>query len=465
VKQDRLFVGVLTTQSNIDNLATAFNKTAAHHVNKIKFFIHADNVKTNFKLKNIVGFTDTRENYRIFHVIKYIADNYIEDYDFFFLIEDAAYLNGKKLLMKLNHISMSFDVYLGTKVEDRDEGYCDLRAGIVFSSSVIRKIKTKLDNCVRSADGTHHSINIGRCVQLATDIRECQETFQGITLNSYQLINNQKIYRDLYRLKDEPDFNDALSIFPITNSDDIFILHAYFSKLHLENVKKKILKLEKEASSIGDGAISNNILEVRWPLGVPDSMKPQYRHDIILWTHLNLTHSFMGEDSSNVKLLSKIDAIDIHKILEGVKAEVKKMYPQLIFREMQSAYRRFDHVRGMEYRVQLIFEDNHSSNAIVQKSFEVVKPISLIQIIPSPYVTESTRIAIIVPVFSYRVDETIEFIARYEEICLLNKDSTTLVSIRKKKKKIYNKLFFLRCWYFFTTLTIQIKEKWMSFID
>lgn len=61
-------------------IATAFNKTTAHLVNKIKFFIHADNVKTNFKLKNIVGFTDTRENYRPFHVLKYIADNYVEDY-------------------------------------------------------------------------------------------------------------------------------------------------------------------------------------------------------------------------------------------------------------------------------------------------------------------------------------------------------------------------------------------------
>ena len=70
VKPDRLFVGVFSTQENIDTLATAFNKTTAHLVNKIKFFIHADNVQTNFKLKNIVGFTDTRENYRPFHVVR-----------------------------------------------------------------------------------------------------------------------------------------------------------------------------------------------------------------------------------------------------------------------------------------------------------------------------------------------------------------------------------------------------------
>lgn len=428
VRQDRLFVGVLTTQDNIDTLATAFNKTTAHHVNKIKFFIHADNVKTNFKLKNIVGFTDTRENYRIFHVIKYIADNYIEDYDFFYLIEDAAYLNGKKLMKKLNHISMSFDVYLGTKIEDREEGFCELKAGIIFSSSVIRKLKTKLDNCVRNADGTHHSVNIGRCVQLATDISECQETFQGISTNSYQL-TNQKIYRDLYRLKDEFDFNDATCIFPINSADDMFILHAYFSKLHLEKVKRIIIKLEQEARSVGNGSISNNILEVRWPLGVPVSMKPQFRHDIILWTHLNLTHSFMGDDGTNVKPLSKIDAADIRKILDAILADVGKKYPYFIYRNMQSAYRRFDHVRGMEYHVHLTFEDSSNLNALVKKSFEVVKPISLIQIIPSPYVTESTRISMIVPVFTYRIDDAIEFIARYEEICMQNKDSTTLMFV------------------------------------
>jgi len=426
VKQDRLFVGVLTVQENIDNLATAFNKTTAHLVNKIKFFIHADNVKTNFKLKNIVGFTDTRENYRPFHVLKYIADNYLEDYDFFYIIEDAAYVNAKLLMEQLNHISMSFDVYLGTKEADREEGFCDMKAGIIFSSSVIKKIKSKLDLCVRNADGTHHSVNIGRCVQQATEIKECQESFQGVSIKSYQL-TNQKIYRDLHLLKEDSEFNNAASVFPINLADDMFILHIYFSKLHLETVKNKIANLEQEAQGIGNGKISNNILEVKWPLGVANSMKPQHRHDIIVWTHLNLTHSFMDENGVNVKPLSKIDATDIRKILDGILLDVRKKYPDLVFIDMESAYRRFDHVRGMEYKIYLTFKN--ADDEIVTKSYEVVKPISLIQIIPSPYVTESTRISMIVPTFTHRIDDTINFIAKYEEICMQNKDSTTLMLV------------------------------------
>lgn len=436
VRLDRLFLGILTVQENIDSLATAFNKTSAHLVNRIKFFIHADNVKTNFKLKNIVGFTDTRENYRPFHVLKYIADNYVEDYDFFFLIEDGAYLNAKSLMEQLNHISMSFDIYMGSKVEERDDGFCDLKAGIIFSSSVIRKVQKKLDACVRGADGNHHSVNIGRCIQLATEIKECQESFQGISVTSYPL-TNQKIYRDLHILKDDPSFNNATSIFPVTTPDDMYILHAYFSRLHLEAVQSKIKNLEQEAQTIGNGTISNNVLEVKWPLGVPNSVKPQFRHDMIVWTYLNLTHSFMGDAGENVKPLSKIDKQDIQKILDGILLEVGKKYADLVFDGLQSAYRKFDPVRGMDYRIHLNFRD--ANGRAVLKSYEVVKPISLIQIIPSPYVTESTRISMVVPTFVHRIDETISFITRYEEICMQNKDSTTLMLVLLYNSNASNK--------------------------
>jgi chondroitin polymerizing factor len=427
VKLDRLFVGVITDQENIESLSTAFNKTTAHLVNKIKFFIHADNVKTNFKLKNIVGFTDTRENYRPFHVLKYIADNYVEDYDFFYLIEDSAYLNAKMLMNQLDHISMSFDIYMGTKLDDREEGFCDFRAGMILSSSLIKKIQRKLDTCVRNADGNHHSVNVGRCIKISTDIQECQESFQGVSISSYQLSSQHKIYRDLHILKDDSNFNNATTIFPVTSADDIYTLHAYFSRLHLENVKRKINSLENEAKRIGNGEISKNILEVKWPLGVPSSVKPQHRHDMIVWMNLNLTHSFMGDDGLNVKPLSNVDAEDIKKILDGILAEVAKKYPELIYETLQSAYRKFDAVRGMEYRIHLVFHDTNGKRQV--KSFEVVKPISLIQIIPSPYVTESTRISMIIPVFFHRIDETISFIKKFEEICIKNKDSTTLMLI------------------------------------
>lgn len=203
--REKLFLGVFTAQDRIDTLATAVNRTAAHLVDKIKFFINADNVRANFGLKNIVGFTDTRANLRPFHVLKYIADNYINDYDYFVLITDEVYADVRRLLAGLQHLSVSFDVYMGRGVrfdtaEQRnqhwdadgaggneemrrraalgDGRYCDMEAGVVLSSSVIRKIRANLDWCVRSAVTSGHSLNVGRCVLYSTQVGACQERFQ-----------------------------------------------------------------------------------------------------------------------------------------------------------------------------------------------------------------------------------------------------------------------------------------------
>lgn len=228
--REKIFIGVMTSQENINSFATAFNRTTAHLVNKIKFFINADSVKTNYQLKNIVGFTDTRESRRPFHVIKYIADNYLDDYDYFLLVPDNVYVDARKLNALLYHMSITFDLYMGgtrvtsaahesgaaahadesgaaaaaaAEVEEEEEdesaggggggngggggdaaaglsdrNYCALEAGILLSSSVIRKMRNNLDRCVRIGITNDHSVNIGRCVKYASHVAGCQESFQ-----------------------------------------------------------------------------------------------------------------------------------------------------------------------------------------------------------------------------------------------------------------------------------------------
>lgn len=76
-------------------------------------------------------------------------------------------------------------------------------------------------------------------------------------------------------------------------------------------LKSQQIELENNAKTISNGTISNNILEIRWPLGVPESKRPEIRHDIIPWTFLNETHQFMPDYELNTKLLSRIDAEDM----------------------------------------------------------------------------------------------------------------------------------------------------------
>lgn len=62
-------------------------------------------------------------------------------------------------------------------------------------------------------------------------------------------------------------------------------------------------------------------------------------------------------------------------------------------------------------------------------SFEIVKPLGRVEIVTSPYVTESTRIALIVPVFEHQLADGVAFLQRYELTCMQSRDNTFLMLV------------------------------------
>lgn len=132
----KLFVAVLTTQQTINTRGIVVNKTTSHLVDKLTFFIDAPGTQklnvSYLKLPGIVGFIDTRVILKPFHVLKYIKDNYIENYDFFFIVNDSAYIKARKLNEIVQKISISQDVYASTKIQD--SVFCSL--GITNGTSL-----------------------------------------------------------------------------------------------------------------------------------------------------------------------------------------------------------------------------------------------------------------------------------------------------------------------------------------
>lgn len=129
--REKLFVGVLTSEEKIATQAIHLNATIGHLVDKVKFFITAQNkLKTKYNLSGIVGFTDTRHKYKPFQIIKYIGDSFLLDYDYYFLINDYSYINIRALKDLVSKISVSMNVYLGTLVAE--SSYCNLGKSFVF---------------------------------------------------------------------------------------------------------------------------------------------------------------------------------------------------------------------------------------------------------------------------------------------------------------------------------------------
>lgn len=79
----------------------------------------------------------------------------------------------------------------------------------------------------------------------------------------------------------------------------------------MEAIHAESRQLDETVKRIMNGSISNDILQVRWPLGVPAQSQPETRYDLQNWSLMNETHQIMPNTDDNIKVLSKIDQEDI----------------------------------------------------------------------------------------------------------------------------------------------------------
>lgn len=121
----KFFFWIYKSEEKVNTQAIHINRTVAHLVDKIKFFITAQyKLKTKFNLTGLVGFTDTRSKYRPFQIFKYIGDNFGQEYDYYFFGSDQTYMNINRIKDIVNAVSVSMDVYLGTR--ESDSSFCNL---------------------------------------------------------------------------------------------------------------------------------------------------------------------------------------------------------------------------------------------------------------------------------------------------------------------------------------------------
>lgn len=146
-------------------------------------------------------------------------------------------------------------------------------------------------------------------------------------------------------------------------SSTAYIITTLF-QLNLEAIKSASIKLQQQLYNTSNGSMSNDVLEIKWPVGVPESENPETRHDIVPWQLLNLTHQFMPDHEQNTKLLSPLEAKDLMKILNHTLVYAKKQFNDLHYIRAHSIYRRFDAVRGMTYQLHLNFLTNNGKEVL-----------------------------------------------------------------------------------------------------
>lgn len=124
--REKLLIAVVSSRGTVGSYGISLNKTLSHYVDKLIFFLDGIGTKKLGLNIPIVGFKDEKPLLKIFRILSYLNDNYINDFDYFFLVSDRTYIHGRRLYKLLQRISVSENVYMGTLLDNPQSLYCSL---------------------------------------------------------------------------------------------------------------------------------------------------------------------------------------------------------------------------------------------------------------------------------------------------------------------------------------------------
>ncbi|XP_035532692.1 chondroitin sulfate synthase 2 [Morone saxatilis] len=396
--RERLLVGVLTSKNTINTLGVAVNRTISHHLDTVIFFTGMRNRKVPHGMF-VVSHGDERLIWNMFQNIKYIFDHYINEYDWFYFVQDDAYTEADRIKSLVDHLSMDRELYMGSPEEfiggEMEGKYCYGGFGYLLSRTLLLRLQPFLENCRNDILSARPDEWLGRCIIDYTNTN-CVSEYEGLQYHHYELGKNSDPSKE-----QNEQFKKALTVHPVSDPEQMYRLHRYFTEIELQKTYDEIAKLQAEIKNVSVVAFEGN-RSAQWPVGINPPFEPKSRFEVLKWEYFTEEEIYSCIDGSPKCELSGIDRMDVADVIDVAMGELNKKYkPVLHLKKQQliNGYRRFDPIRGMEYtldlQLEVVNQKGHSRS--ITKRVHLVRPLSRIEIIPMPYVTEATRVHIIIP--------------------------------------------------------------------
>lgn len=417
--RENLFVGVLTSKGTLNTLAVAVNRTISHHLDAVVFFTGSHNRKTPHGMQ-VVAHGDERPNWNMYQTIKHIIENYIHEYNWFYLAQDDTYTQADRLKGLVQHLSIDHSLYMGSPEEfisggedDVQGRYCYGGFGYLLSRALLLRLQTYLENCRNDILSARPDEWLGRCIIDYADT-ECVNQYEDLHYDHFEMGKNSDLSKEL-----NEQFLSTLTVHPVADPEQMYRLHKHFTEIELQKSYEEIEKLQAEIKNVSVLAFEGNRSSM-WPIGVNPPFEPKTRFEVLKWDYFTEDTIYSCLDGAPKCDLLGVDKLDVADVIDVAMAELNKKYmPALRLRKQQlvNGYRRFDPTRGMEYmldlQVEAVTQKGRSRSVI--KRVHLVRPLSNIEIIPMPYVTEASRVHIILMLTMDEVGLTKQFLEVYTD--------------------------------------------------
>lgn len=425
--REKLLVVVITSPDTIETFGTAVNRTLSRHPNKLVYFSCASGediaASASLRAPSVVKLSGTNCDGVAIRAMGHLAaKNTVKDFDFVFLMRDSTYVNGDKLVGLATRVSVNGETFLGRVMS----GVCGLDAGILLSNGVFRKAAAKLELCTNGTGHTSDEV-IGECIAKASGV-PCSDSYQG---QSYHALNIEKdlgYVPDPATLLNRTDISKVVTIYPVLTSKYYYRLHHQFSFYNLQKVQRQILLTEKSIGDVASHMPKEPSGRSGWPLGVEPPLKPMNRFDVPRCVYFNDSHMLWKNDNDIISPISGADKLSLHDLLSSAELFLAKSFPRtnLTIVRIVDGYKVFDPTRGLNYVIDLLLKE-HESKTLLRRTLEFLRPLGKSEILPMPYVTEHTRVVMVLFVKEKELAHVAAFIDEYAKTCLEKNENTMLL--------------------------------------
>ncbi|XP_036268592.1 chondroitin sulfate glucuronyltransferase isoform X2 [Pipistrellus kuhlii] len=335
--RERLLVAVLTSRATLSTLAVAVNRTVAHHFPRLLYYTGQRGARVPAGMQ-VVSHGDERPAWLMSETLRHLHTHFGADYDWFFIMQDDTYVQAPRLAALTGHLSINHDLYLGRAEEFIGAGeqarYCHGGFGYLLSRSLLLRLRPHLDGCRGDILSARPDEWLGRCLI------------------------------------------DSLGIGCVSQ--------------HQAQIRN-LTALTPE----GEAGLS-------WPVGLPAPFTPRSRFEVLGWDYFTEQHIFSCADGAPKCPLQGASRADVGDAVETALEQLNRRYqPLLRFQKQRllNGYRRFDPARGMEYTLDLLLEavTQRGHRRALARRVSLLRPLSRVEILPMPYVTEATRVQLVLP--------------------------------------------------------------------
>lgn len=179
-----LFIGVVTAERLLSTRGKAIFETWGKSAPMITFFSGEGESRTTLPVVSLPGVDDTYPpQKKVFRMLKYMHDNYINEYNWFLRADDDVYIRVPQLIQFLNTLDSNKMVYMGQpgmgKPQDLeriklrpDEHYCMGGTGVIYSNTLLKRLAPHLDECLSNVVVSYNEdLEVGRCISRRLNVQ------------------------------------------------------------------------------------------------------------------------------------------------------------------------------------------------------------------------------------------------------------------------------------------------------